>query len=60
MAVLVFMCGASVAESAEQRPRDPVSRITSDSHTFGRNGNFVTYTRLKGLVPPATQRARQR
>ena len=34
--------------------------IINASHTYEHYGNLVTYMRLKGMVPPSTERAQQR
>jgi hypothetical protein len=42
----------NLVQSAEKMPE-------ADSHDNEHYGNVVTYMRLKGLVPPSTERAQQ-
>jgi len=47
-----------VAAGPQQTPRGAVL-ILNASHNNEHYGNLVTYMRLKGLVPPSTERAQQ-
>ncbi len=48
--------GALVAVGQNQQPRGQLL-IQNVSHSNEHYGNLVTYMRLKGLVPPSTERA---
>ena len=52
---------AQLAESVPQRGVGVRAQalIINASHTYEHYGNLVTYMRLKGMVPPSSERARQ-
>jgi uncharacterized damage-inducible protein DinB len=50
-----FMAGAADMRRPEEMPKLSVLEYNTH-HTFEHYGNIVTYMRLKGLVPPSSER----
>ena len=56
----MLMQSVKVGEPPNQRDVMRASMLIGNiSHTNEHYGNMVTYMRLKGLVPPSTERAQQ-